>query len=272
MKQLLFYEKPVALNREQHRAWRMDPACFTLSFARHTNSVIVTGAEFIHLAKEYPVVFARTGERITPLALLGLRNDENLFVDTTGQWDARYVPAFVRRYPFVLADEGSGRLTVCIDEGFAGFNTATGTPLFDEVGEQSPLLGKAIDFLKEFQGQHQRTELFVNRLQEMELLSEWTAQVEVANMGKIAMAGLQVVDEKKLLGLDQERTLTLFRSGELGWVYAHLLSLSNLGRLAERLARRGETETPKTLPVPPVEESRAVADTVVQTRKPRKRK
>ena len=237
MKQLLFYDQPVALHKERHRDWKIEQKGDHFSFAKWTNSVIVTGMEFAHLAKEYPIVFAKMGEKVIPLALLGLRTDENLFVNPVGQWNARYIPAFVRRYPFVLADAGGGNWTVYIDEGFGGFNTATGMPLFDEKGEQTPLLEKAVLFLKEFQGQNQRTVLFVNRLLEMDLLSELTAQVEVTGGVKISMGGLMAIDEKKLLALDQARSLSLFRAGELGWIYAHLFSLANLGLLSEMVGK-----------------------------------
>ncbi|MEO5349156.1 MAG: SapC family protein [Magnetococcus sp. YQC-3] len=239
MKQLLFYEQPVALNKERHRAFKIDNKGANYSFAKLTNSVIITGMEFVHIAKEYPIVFAKAGERIIPLALLGLRNDENLFINEAGQWDARYVPAFVRRYPFVLADSGDGNLAVCIDERFSGFNTETGIPLFDEKGEQAPLLENALRFLKEYQGQNQRTELFVNRIQELGLLTELTARAELAGGVKFSMGGLLVVEEKKLLEMDEKKALELFRSGEMGWIYAHLLSLSNMSRLAEMLGKAG---------------------------------
>ncbi len=239
MKQLLFYEQPVALNKERHRAFKIDNKGTNYSFAKGTNSVIITGMEFVHIAKEYPIVFAKAGERTVPLALLGLRNDENLFINEAGLWDARYIPAFVRRYPFVLADSGDGNLAVCIDEGFGGFNSETGTPLFNEEGEQAPLLENAIRFLTEYQGQNQRTEIFVNRLLEMELLTELTARAELAGGVKFSMGGLLVVEEKKLMEMDQEKVLELFRSGEMGWIYAHLLSLSNMSRLAEMLGKIG---------------------------------
>ena len=239
MKQLLFYEQPVALNKERHRTFKIDNKGANFSFAKQTNSVIITGMEFVHVAKEYPIVFAKAGERIIPLALLGLRNDENLFINEAGQWDARYVPAFVRRYPFVLADSEDGNLAVCIDEGFPGFNAETGIPLFNEEGEQAPLLENAIRFLKEYQGQNQRTELFVNRMQEMGLLTELTARAELAGGVKFSMGGLLVVEEKKLMEMEEKKALDLFRSGEMGWIYAHLLSLSNMSRLAEMLGKAG---------------------------------
>ena len=242
MKQLLFYENPVALNKERHKAFKIDNTGANFSFAKSTNSVIVTGMEFVHIAKEYPIVFAKAGDRTIPLALLGLRNDENLFVDENGKWDARYLPAFVRRYPFVLADAGeggAGNLAVCIDEGFSGFNTKNGIPLFNEEGAEAPLLENAIRFLKEYQGQHQRTEIFINRLKNLDLLTELTAKAELAGGAKFSMGGLLVVEEKKLMELEKKEAMELFRSGELGWIYAHLLSLSNMSRLADMLGKKG---------------------------------
>lgn len=239
MKQLLFYEEPVVLNKERHRAFKIDTEGTSFAFAKETNSVIVTGMEYVHVSKEYPIVFAKAGERVISLALLGVRNDENLFVDASGRWDARYIPAFVRRYPFVLADSNDGNLTVCIDERFAGFNTERGMPLFDAAGEQSPLLESALRFLTEYQGYTQRTEQFINRLQDLDLLAEWTAQVELPGRGKFSMTGLMVVDEKKLTELPEEKALELFRLGEMGWIYAHLLSLSNINRLADMLEKSG---------------------------------
>ncbi len=237
MKQLLFYENPVALDKEAHKNLKLDASTGDLSFAKKTNSVIVAGVEFIHAAKEYTIVFAKAaGDKIIPLALLGLRNDENLFVDDQGKWDALYVPAFVRRYPFVLAESNqSGEMAGCIDQSFPGFNKNSGTPLFDKKGEQSDLLKKAVDFLQDYQSQNQRTEIFTNRLKDLDLLVELTARTDLTDGQQLSMGGLLVVDEKKLLELDKKQALELFRSGEMGWIYAHLLSLSNISRLATKI-------------------------------------
>ena len=75
-------------------------------FAGKTNSVILAGVEFSEAAKEYAIVFTQAGDKVVPVAMLGLRNEENLFVDDKGGWDVRCIPSFVRRYPFVLAETG----------------------------------------------------------------------------------------------------------------------------------------------------------------------
>lgn len=240
MAELIFYQKPVALNKDAHRNLRIAAQPVNFSFAAPTNSVILTGVEFVEAAKEYPIIFVRAGERITSAALLGLRDAENLFVRPDGSWDARYIPAFVRRYPFVLAaSAGSDELTVCVDEAFAGFTTATdGNALFDDQGEPALLLQKAVNFLQEYQAQINRTEIFVNRLHESELLMDLSARADLADGKHYALQGLLGVDEKKLLAISKSKALELFRCGELSWVYAHLFSLSNMNRLADLLSRR----------------------------------
>ncbi len=161
MANLLFYQKPVPLNKNDHKEKKIKSGNRNFAFAADTNSVILAGVEFSEAGKEYPIVFAQAGENVIPVALLGLRNAENLYVDEAGNWDARYIPAFVRRYPFVLAEIGdAGQRAVCIDEGFEGFSDDEGEALFAD-DEPSPLLKQAMDFLEEYQKQYVRTEAFV---------------------------------------------------------------------------------------------------------------
>lgn len=263
MADLLFYENPVALNKVTHKDTKIKPLANDFSFARNTNSVIVAGVEFSEAAKEYPIVFAQAGESIVPVALLGLRNAENLFVKEDGSWDARYVPAFVRRYPFVLAEtpESPEQRMVCIDQGFAGFNEEEGKALF-EGEEPTPILKQAIDFLEEYQKQYLRTETFLNRLKSLGLLISLNAKVDMASGEKFSLMGLLAIDEKKLLALDDLQALEFFHSGELGWAYCHLMSIGNLGNMINRVAavtdagsggeptEDDEAEKPKKKPKP----------------------
>ena len=199
----------------------------------------MAGVEFTEAAREYPIVFAQVGAKVVPVALLGMRNAENLFVDDKGNWTARYIPAFVRRYPFVLAEAGdSGQSVVCVDEGYLGFNQADGELLFNEQGEPTPVLKQAIDFLEEYQRQYVRTEAFVKRLQDNDLLMALNAKVDVKGGQQFALTGLLAVDEKKLLALSDEQALELYRSGELAWIYCHLMSLGTMGSMVDRVAKR----------------------------------
>ncbi len=174
---------------------------------------------------------------MVPVALLGLKNEQNLFLTADGGWDANYVPAFVRRYPFVLAETGKeDQRVVCLDEAFEGLSQDEGEPLF-EGDEPTPALQQALDFLDEYQMQYQRTEHFVKRLIDMELLMTLDAKIDMADGEQFAMTGLLAIDEKKLLDLSDEKALELFRSGELAWIYCHLTSLSTMNGMVRRIAR-----------------------------------
>lgn len=238
MANLMFYKQPVALNKSEHKDKKISAEDRSFAFAAGTNSVILAGVEFSEASKEYPVVFAQAGESIIPVAMLGLRNEENLFVNEDGSWDANYIPAFVRRYPFVLAETGeTNQRVVCIDEGYEGFSDEEGEPLFN--GEEaSPLLQQALDFLEEYQKQYIRTESFVSRLRENDLLMSLNAKVDMVDGQQFGLTGLLAVDERKLLQLPDDRALELFRTGELSWIYCHLMSLGCMNRMIERMAAR----------------------------------
>lgn len=133
-----FYQKVVALNSDVHRNMRFAANEANFLFARDTTAVLLAGVEFAEAGREYPIVFIRgQDQQLRPVALLGVRNGENLFVDEQGKWDARYIPAFVRRYPFVLAEGGAkGQLVVCIDEGCPALNADHGGAV-DQCGRQA---------------------------------------------------------------------------------------------------------------------------------------
>jgi hypothetical protein len=233
MAELVYYEKPVLLDRSRHRRLRVQ-ASTSFAFARQSNSLYLAGVEFAEACKEYAVVFTRAGNgRVVPVVMLGLRSRENLFVDTEGRWSGRYIPAFVRRYPFVLAELPGQSLGVCIDEAFPGLGEAEGEPLFDAEGKDTPLLRNALDFLAQYQREYVRTEAFCQRLDAAGLLVEMNARADLVDGRSFTVGSLLVVDEKKLFALPDATALALFRAGELHLVSMHLLSLSNLQRLVQ---------------------------------------
>ena len=147
MSDTVYYEKPVLLDRQKHRKRRVRPST-SFAFARKANSLYLAGVEFAEASKEYAIVFTRSGNgRIVPVVMLGLRARENLFVDDKNHWAGRYVPAFVRRYPFVLARlPGQQNMGLCIDEAFPGWNESEGEALFDAQGQDTPFLRNAAEF------------------------------------------------------------------------------------------------------------------------------
>jgi hypothetical protein len=234
----MYYERPVLLDRDKHRHRRVRPGT-GFAFARKANSLYVAGVEFAEAGREYAIVFTRGSKGdVVPVVMLGLRARENLFVGDQAQWLGQYVPAFVRRYPFVLAELSGQSLGVCIDEAFAGINDEEGEPLFEADGRNTPFLQNALDFLGLYQQEHRRTEAFCRRLEQTGLLTEMNAQADLVDGRSFTIGGLLVVDEKKLLALPDAVALSLFRSGELNLVSLHLASLGNMKKLVDRMAER----------------------------------
>ena len=180
MSDAVYYEKPVLLHRDTHRN-RKVAASTSFAFASKANSLYLAGAEFGEAAREYAIVFTRVGARVAPVAMLGLRARENLYVDEQGHWTASYIPAFVRRYPFVLSDLPGGQMGVCIDEAYPGLNDKEGEALFDAKGANTPFLQNALDFLNRYQQEYLRTDTFCQRLAEMDLLMEMNARADLTD-------------------------------------------------------------------------------------------
>ena len=247
MAEVLFYERPVPLNREQHKDLRIKPIA-NLKFAGTVHSVPLTGVEFPAAARDLPILFGGMSvDDAGPLALLGLRQNENLFLDGEGRWAANtYIPAFVRRYPFVLAEKPAGAegddFTVFLDEAYEGFGSE-GERLFKDDGTESEMLTNAVRFLGEFQQHVTRTQWFMQQLRKHDLLEPRNIRLEKDGKA-INLNGLFVVNEDKLRQLDEKTTHEFLREGVLGWIYAHLLSLGNIDRVSARLSEREQVEAP----------------------------
>lgn len=246
MAEVFFYERPVPLNRSAHKDLRLKPVP-SLKFAANVHSVPLTGVEFPAAARDVPILFAGADMKDAgPMALLGLRQNENLFVDADGQWAPNtYVPAFIRRYPFILAEKPEGQegddFTVFLDEAYEGFNTEQGERLFKDDGADTEMLTNAVNFLGEFQQHVARTHWFMDQLRKYDLLEPRNIRLE--KDGKtINLNGLFVVSEEKLRQLDEKVAHEFLKEGVLGWIYAHLLSLANIDRVSLRLNEREQTE------------------------------
>lgn len=243
----LFYQKVAPLSREKHRDWRIEPTT-NYAFAAKTNSVYIAGAEFMRAAKEYPIVFSRRADgAVFPVVLLGFKNEQNLFVDNKGTWQAGYIPAYVRRYPFILAEtsqDGEANFTVCLDEAYEGFTRSRdkGQTLFDEAGEPSGLLEHSMEFLKEYQGHINLTNAFCKQLQALDLLETVRADIALADGEKQALGGFLCVNRSKLKQLQTDKLAHLVQRDQLELVYSHLLSLSNL----DNLLKRGNMDSQQT--------------------------
>ncbi len=234
----LFYAQAAPVSLDRHRNWNVDMDA-GYAFSRHTNSVPLTTVEFEAAGREYPIVFAATGESVFPVVLLGLHDRENLFINEAGQWDGRYLPAFIRRYPFIFASENENQTyTLCIDEGFAGCNQdERGQSLFLEGGERSEYLERMLAFLGRYQAEHKRTSEFCRRLVDADILESVQANVELTSGDKFSMGGMSMVNRAKLKELGPEQVKEFFDADFLALIYAHLLSLGAFQQLVDRVAK-----------------------------------
>ncbi len=232
-----FYKKVAPLNKVNHSGLFLEPIENYLH-TKNTNSVYIAAIEFIKACHEYPIVFARdTAGNVFPVVVLGLKQQYNSFINKAGKWMANYVPAYVRRYPFILAMDDKEQFTVCIDEGYAGFNTAKeGQPLFDENGEMLDSLSQTIEFLKDYQKHVQITTQFCDTLKELELLEPVEANIAYASGEKKRLSGFECVTRVRLKALEPEKLSQLAKTDQLELIYAHLASLDNLQTLLQKAA------------------------------------
>lgn len=235
-KQLLIYERAVPVSRQNHGDLSVKTGN-NFAFARQVNSVPLMAAEFENAAAEYAVVFAGTADEIIPVVLLGVRDGENLFVNDDGTWGGRYVPAFLRRYPFVFASTDDGaNFTLCVDEEFEGCNRkGRGERLFDGDGERTQYLQGVLGFLQAYQVQFRRTQALTKRLSELDLFESMQARFTLRDGRVLTLSGFLTVNRDRLKALSGEQLAQLAAADELELIYLHLQSMRHLSATAERM-------------------------------------
>ncbi|HLI11928.1 MAG TPA: SapC family protein [Alphaproteobacteria bacterium] len=234
----VFYRRPRPLNATQDAGKSLARAGNFL-FARGTNSVALNGPEFPQAMRTYPIVFT-TGEPRTAVAVLGLRDNENLFLDSAGSWRPdSYIPAYVRRYPFVfMVQPGNADMVLCIDDDSGLLVEDDTRPLFVD-GKPTDVVQHALRFCAEFQAQFKATQEFVQALVEHDLLVANETRVVMKSGQQMALRGFQVVSEAKFNALSDAVFLDWRRRGWLHLVYCHLMSMANWSRLVELAGAQG---------------------------------
>ncbi len=225
------FKRVVPIDRRRHANTKIKPLT-SFSFAENSYIASIMTNEFNRAASTYPIVFLKDEDHFRPFVLLGLKQDENLFVDEEGRWQANYVPAIIRRYPFVLSRRSSesDEFTVCIDEESGVISEDEGTPMFGDDGEPGEILENAKKYLTELQQMSQLSSTFCRELEDRELLTPLNMQIKEGEATQ-NIAGCFAINEKKLTELDDEVFLTLRKRGALPLIYSHLTSLGQIERL-----------------------------------------
>ena len=231
------YQEVVPLTR-QHRVVLPETRKLPLVF-RTLTAVPLSFTEFSVACRDLPIAFVSgdgSGPYV-PMAVLGLENQQNLFVTRDNAWEENiYLPAYVRRYPFCMTrvtvdGKEQAERVACVEKRAI---SDKGEALFDNKGEPLPSWQERQKLLFEYETDLARSEEMCRSLAQLELLEPFTMQA-VPNQGTpLSMTGMYRVAEQKMADLPGDKLKELAQSGILSRVYSHLISLSNFGRLLDR--------------------------------------
>ena len=227
----LFYQTIVPLNRESHKALGLDPNRPPYGFAKGAHMIPALVEEFGAASRHLPIVFLPGATGPSPVFLVGLKSGRNDFVDEDGRWTAGYIPAFLRRYPFMFGEVKGRDPVVCIDESYAGLSAEGAEKLFDDEGSETPFLRDKVTFVNNYFEAARRSEILGKRIQEHDLLRAISLEAKVPGGESTTVHGLLAIDEPKLAALPDATFLQLRKDGLIGPIYAHLLSLSAVDKL-----------------------------------------
>jgi SapC len=244
----VLFAAPVALDRVQHRAQRLNAPTVRFDRTAGMNALFIAAVEFIDAARDYPIVFIEAGKgeddqrEVAPVVVFGLTQGENLMLNGDGTWAARYVPALLRGYPLGLARTDGQSYVVVVDGKADALSTTVGEPLFTDQGEPTPALEERRKFLEQLENEAQRTRLLGRSLLDLNLLQPMRFDATLPGGQQLTVDGFLTVDEKKFSELPGDKLAQLHKSGILALIHAHQFSLGLMRGLVERRVMRA----PKT--------------------------
>ena len=240
----LFYNDLMPLNSRDHAKWRsasLDHAPWLVG----AHAIPLTVDEFVQAQRDFPIVFS-SGDNPLPLALMGLNEGVNVYVDDAGKIaDPVYLPAYIRRYPFLLAKlrPEAEELSLCFDPtaNILGENLE-GEALFTDDAQPTDMTKRVLEFCQHFEEAGQRTKVFIDELRKHELLMEGemaiTTQADGAN--PYVYRGFQMVNEQKLREVRGDILRTWNQNGMLALIFAHLMSLDLMRLLFAKQQAQGK--------------------------------
>jgi hypothetical protein len=200
------------------------------AFARELKDCVITADEFAAACHSQPIVFTRgTDGKLFAAAVLALPDSSNVFVDESRRWrDGEYIPAFIRRYPFVPVMNGD-KLALGIDRSYAGLSTESGERLFEN-GQPTVYTQNVLRFMAEFQSAWERTLALVKALDVLGVLEPFQVMARHEQRQQV-LGGLMRVSEAKFNALKDKDSLRLIRNSGLKLAVAQMLSLAQFERL-----------------------------------------
>ncbi|RXJ85442.1 SapC family protein [Arcobacter cloacae] len=205
------------------------------SYAKNLTSTPITVTEFFEACKNYPILFAKDKNNDWfASVMLGFKEKENIFVDNKGNWDKlHYVPAFVRRYPFVFVEQNEQQqLLLGVEKEFLSIDKKDEKrKLFDDKDENTEFLNNVLNFLNQYQNDSIATKEFIKQLDEWELLEEKVATIINEKKEQFNINGFYIVNEEKLKHLSKKKKEEICNKNATALITAHLISLSNIQKL-----------------------------------------
>jgi hypothetical protein len=240
----LFFSRIVGVDPNIHAKLRLDRSV-GYDFAATTQFVPLGLEEFEAAAQDYPILFTASPNPI-PIALLGLREGENLFLQADGSWKSdTYIPAYVRAFPFVfVATEGSSDLYLGMEANAACLKGGkVGEPLFNNK-EPTQVLNEAMGLAAALRNNLIAAEQLARTLDEVGLLSTEEAKIDFSAGGNAIVRGFKVMNRDRLERLNDETWLEWRRRKWLPAIYAHLFSARRWTHLmnAAAAARSGTAQ------------------------------
>lgn len=242
----MFYNDLMPLNSRDHATWKAKNAD-AAPWLVGQHAIPLTAEEFPQAARHYPIIFA-SGDNPVPLALMGLNEGVNVFVDEEGKvTQPIYIPAYVRRYPFLLAklNPSSEELSLCFDPSanLLG-DSVDGQELFND-GQPSEATQAALGFCEQFEQAGQRTQAFIDELKKHDLLMEGEVAIQQqGNDQPFVYRGFQMVNQDKLRDVRGDVLRGWAQSGLLPLLYAHLFSLELISQIFGAQVQLGKGPIP----------------------------
>jgi hypothetical protein len=241
----MLYQDLVPLSSQEHATWKLRPM-ESLEFIGQVHAIPLTVDEFPIAQRFFPIVFS-VGSDPVPLALMALNEGVNVFVNEDGSYrDNTYLPAFIRRYPFMLARlrDDSDEMSLCFDptRGVLG-DFEDGVPLFEN-GEPTQAVKDMLGFCEQFEVAAQRTTAFMKDLVETGLLEDGELNIQhQSSPNPYLYRGFGMVNEEKLRDLRGDQLRKMSQNGMLTLLYAHLFSLGLVSDIFGRQMDLGKVPT-----------------------------
>jgi len=239
---VMFYGNPQPLSKDKHKGYGVTQVAKPFDFMSEQHFMPLTAAEFAAASASYPVVFA--GEARNPIGIMGIRANENLFVNEGMFNNDFYLPAFARRYPFVLAgDQSNDRFVVCVDEDAECVTKKNPVTEFFAGEDTSQFTKDAFEFLQNFERDRQATVTMIERFKALDLFEPKDMHFQGQNPDgtpaeRQKIADYFAVSAEKLAGLDEATMAEFVTKGYMAVAYAHITSLNNWQRLVNMTLRK----------------------------------